>query len=187
MSEQLKTKLVLKNVRLSFPSIFSPRAFSAGQDAKYSALFILDKEANSQTIEAVQSLHNKMAKDFWKGKIPSACKFCLRDGTEKEDTDGYSEDVMFISASAKVRPQIVDQDPRIDLEESSGRPYAGCFVNAAIRFWVQDSHGSKRINGQLLAVQFLRDGDAFGSGTIDAEEEFENVSTDKDDSYSNLL
>jgi hypothetical protein len=42
-----------------------------------------------------------------------------------------------------------------------------------VTVWAQDSHGRKGINGNLLAIQFVRDGQAFGKAPINIDDEFE--------------
>jgi tripartite-type tricarboxylate transporter receptor subunit TctC len=47
------------------------------------------------------------------------------------------------------------------LTEDDNKPFAGCYVNATIRLWAQDNQYGKRINAQLRAVQYVKDGAAF--------------------------
>jgi len=162
----------LENVRLSFPQLFTAKAMKEGQEAKYSATFILDNQVHGALLDRLEPLIDRLALDYWKKKIRFAS--CLRDGNEKSDMDGYGDGVMFISTSRKTRPAVVDRlvNP---VTEEDGIIYAGCYVNATIRLWVQDSHGQKRVNAELRAVQFLRDGDSFGAGNVNVEEEFDKV------------
>jgi hypothetical protein len=96
---------------------------------------------------------------------------CLHDGSEKPDTDGYGPGVMYVSASERKRFPIVDKD-LTPLAEEDGKPYAGCYVNASIRLWVQDNQYGKRINAAIVAVQFAKDGDSFGAAPVNVEDEF---------------
>ena len=59
------------------------------------------------------------------------------------------------------------------LEESDDVVYGGCFVNVLIRPWKQDNKHGKKINANLRAVQFEKDGEAFGMKPVNAEDEFE--------------
>ncbi len=54
-------------------------------------------------------------------------------------------------------------------------PYAGCYVNVKVTMWAQDSYGRKGINGNLLALQFVKHGEAFGRPSSDPDEEFETL------------
>lgn len=173
----------LKNVRLSFPQLFVPKAFSSeGDDEKeprYGASFIMDKVKNKAEIKAIKDAIEELAQAQWKGKIPGSLKRCLRDGAEKDETDGYGDEVMFLSASCKKRPSVVGRDLS-PLTEKDGIIYAGCYVNATIALWVQDNKWGKRVNARLRAVQFCKDGDVFGEAPIDPNQEFENLDDDGD-------
>jgi hypothetical protein len=163
--------ITLNNVRLSFPALWEPRK---GPDATskpaYQATFILDKKDNAAEITAVKAAIASIVKDSFKGKQPP--KIALRDGAEKPDIDGYGQTVMFISSRSDKRPHVIGRKME-QLAESDGKPYAGCYVNASIRLWAQDNQYGKRINAQLRAVQFVKDGDEFGGdSTVDVNKEF---------------
>jgi hypothetical protein len=162
--------ITLNNVRLSFPALWEPRK---GPDATskpaYQAAFILDKKDNAAEIAAVKAAIAAIVKDSFKGKQPP--KIALRDGAEKPDVDGYGETVMFINSRSDKRPHVIGRKME-QLAESDGKPYAGCYVNASIRLWAQDNQYGKRINAQLRAVQFVKDGDEFGDSAVDVNKEF---------------
>lgn len=178
----------LRGVRLSFPAIFEPRAFDETQEAKYSAVFLMEKDGDPEKNAAhVKKAMDAIIKSAFKGRHPGPTKVCLRDGAEKPDVDGYGDEVMFISASSRRAIPVVDRD-RAPLTERDDRPYAGCYVNASIRLWAQDNKWGKRVNAQLRAIQFLRDGEPFGEVAADPEDEFEDVSTGVDlDSEDDIL
>ena len=137
----------------------------------------MDKKQHAGVITEIQEMIEKAS--FLKfGKKGVGLKgTALRDGIEKEEKDGYGDDVMFLSASSKTRPQVVHRKASIPLVEEDGILYAGCYVNAHVGFWVQSNTWGKRVNANLLAVQFLRDGDPFGE-KVNAEEVFSNVGED---------
>jgi len=163
-------KIVLTNVRLSFPAIFTARAFNDDQEAKFSAVFLVPK-TDKRLLADVTKAIDAIILEQWKGKKPSGLKICMRDGEEKSDVDGYGDEVMFLSASSKKRIPIVDRD-RSPLGEEDGKIYGGCYVNASVKLWAQDNKWGKRVNAQLLAVQFVKDGAPFGEKPVDANEEF---------------
>jgi len=111
----------------------------------------------------------------WPKGIPAGLKTPLRDGGEKSHIDGYGEDVMFINANNKARPEIRDRDGRTPLAEEDGRPYAGCYVHAILQLWAQDNKWGKRINASLLGIQFAGDGDAFSGGAKADDDDFEDL------------
>lgn len=172
MSEPVIVKLTRTPVRLSYPQLFEPKAGPEGGKAAYSAVFLLDKKTNAADIAAIQAAIAKVKEAQW-GKKPVQLKgTCLRDGSEKAETDGYGPDVMFISARNEKRPGVVDRD-LTPLAAEDGKPYAGCYVFATIRLWAQDNKFGKRVNASLRNVQFIKDGDPFGEKTTPAGEEFE--------------
>jgi len=166
----METTVLLKNVRLSFPALWQPRVGpDANSKPSYQASFILDKKANAADIEKVRAVIAGIVKESFKGKQPP--KICLRDGSEKPDVDGYGDGVMFISARSDKKPEVVGRT-MAKIIESDNKVYAGCVVNATVRLWAQDNNYGKRINAQLRAIQFVRDGAAFGEGVIDVSKEF---------------
>lgn len=183
-------KLKLNNVRLSYPALFEPKAGPEGGDPKYSAAFIMDKDNNAPEVTAVRDGILTVARAQWgesnvkwsDGKLmlkkadgkAMLVKTCLRDGSEKPDSPEL-ENAMFFNASSKNPVPVVDRNPGIALTAASGRPYGGCYVNASVRLWVQDSAFGKRVNCALAAVQFAADGKAFGDAPVDPESVFANI------------
>lgn len=175
MAEEKQTdhKLKLDNVRLSFPDIFEPKSIK-GSDPKYSAHFILDKKDRKDLIDVIRGAIWGAAKEKWGDeakKIVQGKKFekCLHDGEEKEDMAGYGAEVMYISASSNKRPLVIDRD-RTPLTKDDRRPYGGSYVNAIVRLWVQDNEFGKRVNAELLGVQFFKDGEPFGAAPVSPDE-----------------
>lgn len=168
----------LTNVRLSFPAIWREKKF-AETDAKgsYSATFILDKKTNAGEIAAIKKAIDELIRGTLKGKNPGPSKIALRDGSEKPDTDGYGDGVMFISARSDKRPPVIDRD-MASLVEDDGRPVAGDYVNATVELWAQDNQYGKRVNAKLRAIQFRKAGTPFGEGRIDPTKEFKPVEDD---------
>lgn len=169
----------LNNVRLSFPELFTPKAFQEGQDKKYQASFLIDPETpeGKKTIKVLKAEIERTATDKWKGKAPKNVQFlgekcCAKDGDQKE-YDGYAG-MVAVASSNKRPPLVVDRDKTI-LKEEDGKPYAGCFVNATITLWAQDNQFGKRVNANLRGVQFFADGEAFGAAGPDVEDEFDAV------------
>ena len=180
----------LNNVRLSFPSLFRAKTFSdADKNAKpkFSATFLLNAKTNAKDIAAIKAAMNYVLAEKYGNKIPKGFKLCLRNGAEKPDIDGYGEGVFFIGASTEKRPPVVDRD-LTPLTEEDGKPYAGCYVNASIRLWVQDNAWGKRVNASLRTVQFVADGEAFGEKPVDPEQEFEKLEeSDSADDNSDVI
>lgn len=173
-------RLMLRDVRLAFPNLWKATAPKTGGEAAFSASFLIPK--NHKQLPEIRAAFKALAKEKWGAKsdavykaLEAADKICLHDGDAKADYEGF-EGNLFISARAKVRPTVFDQQ-REELSEADGKPYSGCYVNASVEFWAQDNGFGKRINAQLRGVQFLRDGDAFAGGSSAADaDEFDEIS-----------
>jgi hypothetical protein len=73
----------------------------------------------------------------------------------------------------------------VELAEDDGVLYSGCYVNMTVTLWTQDNEYGKRVNANLRAVQFVKDGEAFGVAPVDAEEEFDEVEIEDDEGGDN--
>lgn len=172
-------QIKLQNVRLSFPQLFVAKAVNNGEP-KYGASFLLQKEGDAAQIDAIRKAMVTVAVEKWGSvdKIPKGLKKCLHEGSEK-DYDGYSDTNMFLSTTATVRPSVIDRN-RTPLTADDGKPYAGCYVNAVVRLWVQDNQFGKRINAQLQGVQFAAEGEAFGAAPFDPNAHFAAIEPESD-------
>lgn len=167
------------SARASFPTLFRAKAQSPGQEPKFSLNGLLHKATDAESITDLKNAIQMVADNKWgKGKAPKNVIFggdrcCLKEASGK-DYDGYDESHLVVSASSSKPVGVVDRD-LTPLTEQSGKPYPGCFVRMSIRVWAQDNQYGKRVNCQLRAVQFVKDGDTFGSGQVDASKEFESL------------
>ena len=176
-------KITLTNVRLSFPALFKGRAFEEGDDPKYEATALMGKESN-QT-KKLGKIIKDMIEGSFDAKDRKKVQSCFKDGSVKEDTDGYSDEIMFIKASSKKRPTVVDRD-LAPVTEEDGVIFGGCYVNMAIRLWVQDNKWGKRINAELLGMQFVKEGESFGESPFKAEEAFSAMDDSEEEDYSDI-
>ena len=161
--------ITLKNVRLSFPSLFQRSSFD-GKEGKFEATFLFPKTDEAtyklvmDAIEAckVENKNTKIASD----------KLCIKDGDEIE-YDGY-EGMWAVKASNNKRPTLItgSKEPIV---EDDNILYAGCYVNAMIEPWSQSNKYGKRINSNLLGIQFVKDGEPFGDGQKDVTDDFDVI------------
>ena len=162
-------KIKLHNVRLSFPSLFRKAVFN-GEETKFEGTFLLNKEEHADKIKEIEDAIAKMIDNDLKGAKLKADKICLKDGDDI-DYDGYAG-TMSIKASNNKRPMVIDRD-KSPLTEDDNRLYAGCYVNGIIELWAQNNQYGKRINANLLGVQFFKDGEPFGDGVSASADDFD--------------
>lgn len=173
----------LKNVRLSHGQLFKPTEFISNGKAdgkpKFRAVFLM--EPNSENIKAIKEAMVAEAKNLWGAKgidvlksisgNPQKCSF--QNGNIKPDKDGYPGN-FYLGTSNKVKPRVVDRDGKTVLEESSGRPYDGCYVNAIVDIFASKNTGNG-VFASLKGVMFVKDGDAFGGGAPLTDDAFEDL------------
>lgn len=170
------SKIVLKDVRLSFPSLFTTELYNGVDTGKYAASFLVDKNSDQgkKLAKAVQAV----AEEKFGKPLPKKIEYCLKDGDEVE-YDGY-EGMWAIKANTKKRPVVIDRK-KTPIAENDDVVYPGCYVNASIEVYAMDNQWGKRIGCQLNGVQFVRDGDAFGSGSTSAMGDFDELDDGMDD------
>ena len=170
-------KIKLNNVRLSFPSLFRKSVYN-GEETKFEATFLLDKKSQGDKIKEIETAIAAAIKENLKGAKIGDDKKCLKNGDDFDYT-GYAGN-MSLKASTNKRPLVIDRD-QTPLTEDDNRIYAGCRVNAIIELWAQNNTYGKRINANLLAVQYFKDDEPFADGdkasiddfdAFDDEEEF---------------
>lgn len=188
-------KIRIENGRLSFARLYKPKAFREGQEPRYEGSILLDpsNEKHAAKIEEICARAETVLLEQFHGKLPKGVKlgFGYADGSpvtiggqkfysEPKDYDGY-DGMFYLSSSNKTKPKTVHRNPKVDLTEEDGVLYSGCYVNMTVTLWTQDNEFGKRVNANLRAVQFVKDGEAFGVAPVDAEEEFDEVEVDDED------
>jgi hypothetical protein len=180
-------KLTLRNVRLSFPTLWEPEVINGQGEPKFSAAFLLPRD--HKQIAEFNAAVDQVAKDKWAAKSATVLKASkakdrhpLHDGDTK--TFAGFEGQYYVNASNLVRPKIKDRDGKADLIPSDGKPYAGCYVNAIIELYAQDNKHGQHVNCTLLGVQFVADGEAFAGGGTASDDDFEDLGGEDEDDLS---
>lgn len=185
---KLVTKVVTPEFRVSYPNVFTPKAAVQGQEPKYSVSLLFPKKSDGKggflsvqdsvpaeiKTAAVNAIINKFGAD--KAKWPKGFKLPWRDGAEdgKVTTDGYGPSVLFINASSKNRPGVVDQDRKTIVDPN--KFYGGCYAYAELNAFWYDTAGNKGVAFGLNHLLLSRDGEPFSSrGT--PENAFKSIPT----------
>ena len=159
-------KVLLKNVRLSFPSLFKTEVYGGEDTEKFAATFLIPK-SDTKTVKLLEdSCKAALVEKYGEGKVPKGFKMPLVDGDDKE-YQGYADHVC-IKANTKKRPTLVNRD-KTPIVEEDGILYGGCYVNASIDVWVMDNAYGKKVLASLNAIQFVKDGESFGTKSEGAE------------------
>ncbi len=179
----MKVKLV--NVRIAFCNSMWPGAAEQYQGkgpARHSATFLIEPGSeNAKNIEAaiLAAAKEKWTKPGQAEKQVAALrgnsnKFCYQDGNTKE-YDGF-QDMMYIASHRKDSdgaPKILDND-KTPLAQTSGKLFAGCYVDAVVDIYAQTGENSG-VRCGLMGVQFRRTGDSFGGAGTAKDDDFEDL------------
>lgn len=191
--------IYLSDVRLSFPHLAEPQKqrneVTGKERISYNAEFILapNDPGFAQFMAKVQEL--AVAK--WKEHAAQVLAICNTDrklrcygnGAEKIDKrtfqiyDGYAG-MAYITAGRDTPPQVIQADGKpIDpsntmaYQQLTRAMYGGCYVNAAVKPWLQDNRYGHGVRCDLIAIQFAKPGEAFGEGAVDASPLFGAVAS----------
>ena len=169
-------KVLLKNVRLSFPSLFKTEQYAGEDTGKFAATFLIPK-SDVKAVKAIEDACAAALKEKFGDKIPKGFKLPIVDGDDKE-YKGYADHVC-IKASTKKRPTLVNRD-KTPIAEEDDILYGGCYVNASIDIWVMDTSYGKKVLASLNAIQFVKDGEAFANSSNGADD-FDELADDEDE------
>jgi len=169
--------LITPKFRVSFPHIFEAHSAFDGQPKKFSLSMLFDVDAigkdpkQQKMWTEFKALLATAAREKWGDKIPKPLKGPLRDGAEKEDLEGYGQGVIFVNASTKRRPAIVDGKLQriIDPEDF----YAGCYAVAKVNAFTWSKMGKSGVSFGLISLQKVADGEPLGGAVSKPEEDFD--------------
>ncbi len=180
----------IQGARLSFPHLKEPHASAANATPKYSADFIMDP--NDPAFQKWLGIYAKLAGDKWAEHAQTVMQMITNDrklrsygyGNEKVNSttfqpyDGYMQDgqpLAFISANTEKPPQVikadgtpVDPNNTMEYQAEVRKMYGGCYVNVAVKPWIQENKHGRGVRCDLTAIQFANDGQPFGEPEVDA-------------------
>jgi Enterobacter phage Enc34, ssDNA-binding protein len=162
--------------RVSFPNVFRPaKPMQDGAEPKYSITMLFKPGENLDALKkaAMAAVVEKWGTD--KSKYPKNLRTPFRDQGEKS-YDGYIEGAIFITATSKQRPGLIDSANVDILDEAAF--YAGCYARATLRPFVYSKAGNNGVAFGLQNLQKLRDGESL-TGRMRAQDEFAPVSDEE--------
>ena len=185
----MSKKIMLRNVRLSYEHIFTPSKFDDTQEAKYSATFIIPKD--HPDLPAVKRAYFEAGQEefdaFFDGKgWPKGYTCSLKDADVETDSNGdllaeknsAYKGCYVLEANSTRRPVAVNRD-KSAVTEDDGVIYSGCYVNASLAAAAYTFGKVKKgVKAYLNGVQFVKDGERFGS---DALSDFDALDGEDDD------
>lgn len=179
VNENVSTKVIFP-CRFSYVHVWEPAAMTEGEEKKYSVSCIIPKE-DTATIDAlkaaIKAAYQLGIQTRFGGKRPRDWKNPLRDGDiDRLDDEAY-QDALFLNASCKTRPGVVDRECQpISVQEEF---YSGCYGYISLNFYPFNADGKVGVAAGLNHVMKVKDG-AFLGGRISAEADFAGIDPSDD-------
>ena len=179
--------ITIKEVTLMFEHCHEPWSKKPEEPKKYSGRFLLCNTKHSKEIEILNTyLEGKKSEFFKSAKLKPDALF-MRDGDNEGQADFEDHWVIAASEREDRKPALIDRD-KSPVKKSHDKIYSGATVNVMIKPWKQDNDHGKKINANLLAVQFFAHGEKKGgAGGVSKEDidegfdEYEVEEMDDDD------
>lgn len=168
----------LDGVIASYPHLDKPWKKNANDKEKYSLTGLAPKETHDEAKKLMVEVINSLLAGAKMGKIGAEHKFCRNGDTEDGPLKPETEGMWIIKASENPDrpPKVRDERTKVMTpQEIVKRIYAGAVVNMLIRPWAQNNDFGKKINANLIAVQFVRDGTRIGEAAIDDDDAWDEL------------
>lgn len=185
------TRFRIDNVRADWPNLFKGEQYNGTGKFRCGIQVIIPPD--HPQFKQVEAAITEAANAKWKDKAAATLKaarakdnICLRDGDIKAaKSDGYAGN-FYLSANCQggdtgaecVKPTVYTADRQKVTNPAESPIYRGCYVNVLVEFYADDRFGAG-VFCKLVAVQFRKDGDAFGSAPAKADD-FEDVTEGAD-------
>lgn len=194
----------LKDVRLSFPKLFTPESSVANGPLKFGANFLIqpDDEFYDENCAAAQKAYDAAFKAQWPDKkvLLKDDRKSFREGEKfmnQETGEVYAgyEGCMVVTAARKagkspdkddsshkrMRPPMFYRNKE-KIEEDDGTLYGGCRVDAVVNFYTVtgSEKGGNGLFATIEAIRFRREDAPFGAAPVGADA-FEDLDDEDDD------
>lgn len=179
MYQNIPTKVLTNEVRLSYANLITPRAPQQGKKEQYSVTLLIPKTdvATKADIDAaILAAYNDGVSKKWNGAHPTP-KNIIHDGDGLRPSGVPFGDecrgCWVITARSYSKPQVVGID-NINCELAPQDIYSGMYARVTLNFFPFDTAGSKGVGCGLGNVLKIRDGEPLGGGAS-AVSDFEDV------------
>lgn len=180
MYQNIATKVLTGEVRLSYANLTEPRAQSPGAAPKYSVSLLIPK-TDTATIENIRASIEAAAAEAqgkkWNGYRPPNIYSILHDGDgAKENGKPYGDECKghyVLNASSNQKPDVVHQSD-IKTSLSPSDIYSGMYGRVTINFYGYSQPQKIGVGCGLGNVMKTREGEPL-SGGASAESDFDGV------------
>jgi len=188
------------SVRVSYPTLFTPRAFQPGNDPKYGIVMMFEK-TNKEHMAFLKLMHQDcelaMGEKWPKAEtrprvaLIGDTRSPIKDGDKTLNNNGIPlcennpeyAGHFIIRANTSSRPVVVDRNKAEILD--SNEVYGGCFCKVNLNCYTFDMSANKGVTFGLNGVQKWSDGESFGGGRPGLDEMFEaSAGQDNPENYA---
>lgn len=176
---------LIRDIRVSYPHFDAPWANKPTDTPKHSGVGLLDKTKHKQAKRVLDEMINEIVKSL-KLKAMAEKDKCLRDGDASAKDENAGCWTLNVSSSADRQPSVRGKDTRpIPQNKIKSTILPGYEVDMLGKLWPQNNEHGKKVNCELIAVQFKRENETFGQDRIsedDIDDTFEAADDDESDS-----
>jgi hypothetical protein len=176
MYQNIATKVLTGEVRLSYANLTAPRAIQPGAEAKYSVTLLIPKSdfATKADIDAsMQAAAQEAVTKTWGGVRPPNLKVPIYDGDgvrpSGEPFGDECKGCWVMTASSKNKPQVVGID-NVNVDLAPPDIYSGMYARVTINFFGYSNSGNKGVGCGLGNVMKTRDGEPLSGGASAASD-----------------
>ena len=181
MYQNIATKVLTGEVRLSYVNLTTPRASQQGGEPKYSVTLLIPKSDNATKMDidnSIRAAYEEGVCKKWGGAHPQP-KVIVHDGDGLRPSGlPFGEECKgcwVLTASTKNKPQVVGID-NVNCELVPNDIYSGMYARVTLNFFAYDTAGSKGVGCGLGNVMKTRDGEPL-SGGASAASDFADFNT----------
>ena len=175
MSKQ--ATIVVEGIAAFAQQVFTAEAFEQGGTEYYGLQLLMDPD--SEAARHIEATVEAVREGAQLGKV-KADRLCISDGDDTDYKSHQGKLVLRASLRAsKGRPHTIDNLCKPVVAEDN-LIYSGATVRCKVNVWAQDNKWGKRVNAELLAVQFIAHGDPMGGGQTPNADGMEPVGSAED-------
>lgn len=187
MYQNIPTKVLTGEVRLSYAALTAPRASQQGGKEKYSVTLLIPKTDTATIADlnaSFQAAYDEGVAKKWNGARPTP-KAIIHDGDGLRPSGVPFGDECkghwVLTASSVNKPQVVGID-NVNCELAPQDIYSGMFARVTVNFFAFDTAGNKGVGCGLGNVLKTRDGEPL-SGGASAASDFADVASPATPTY----
>lgn len=181
MYQNIATKVLTGEVRLSYVNLITPRAAQPNAEPKYSVTLLIPKTDNATLMDinaSIKAAYEEGVTKKWGGAHPQQ-KVIVHDGDGLRPSGlPFGDECKghwVLTASSKNKPQVVGID-NVNCELAPNDIYSGMYARVTINFFAYDTAGSKGVGCGLGNVMKTKDGEPL-SGGASAASDFADFNT----------